>query len=226
MEQKSGLEWKRGLILGGGALALLIGFGVAWWLASPLWRTDAVDEAFPFTVPSEGEIEVMTAAEAAEAAEGLMAEVMAAGMEEMSEGEVAEVEGALMMMAEKMPDREMAEAMPADVWEVARSGQFRDADQAHRGKGVATIYQQGEARVLRFEDFEVTNGPDLHVLLVENVTATNHDGLGAYVDLGSLKGNVGNQNYEIPADVDLDKYSGVMIYCQPFHVVFATADWD
>ncbi len=44
-----------------------------------------------------------------------------------------------------------------------------------------------------------------------------------YVDLGSLKGNMGNQNYEIPTDLDLSDYQGVVIYCMPFHVVFATA---
>lgn len=47
--------------------------------------------------------------------------------------------------------------------------------------------------------------------------------MGVYVDLGKLKGNVGNQNYAIPADVDLSQYRGVMIYCQPFHVLFSIA---
>ena len=80
-------------------------------------------------------------------------------------------------------------------------------------------FQQGDTRILRLEDFMVTNGPDLHVLLVENVEGD----MGNYIDLGSLKGNIGAQNYEIPADVDLSQFSGVMIYCQPFHVVFSTA---
>ena len=44
-----------------------------------------------------------------------------------------------------------------------------------------------------------------------------------YVHLGALKGNIGNQNYEIPAEVDLSEYKSVVIYCVPFHVVFATA---
>ncbi len=43
------------------------------------------------------------------------------------------------------------------------------------------------------------------------------------IDLGSLKGNVGDQNYEIPADVDLSEYQSIVIYCQPFHVVFSIA---
>lgn len=131
----------------------------------------------------------------------------------------------MMEMAAKMPDHEMAEELPASSteWVVAAQGAFRDFDSFHKGTGTATIFQLGDQRVLRFENFEVTNGPDLHVLLVENVDASGRSDMGEFVDLGSLKGNVGNQNYEIPVDVDLANFNGVMIYCVPFHVIFATA---
>ncbi len=78
---------------------------------------------------------------------------------------------------------------------------------------------------MRFESFDVTNGPDLHVLLVENIAGNNHDALGNYISLGKLKGNMGSQNYEIAADVDLSQYEGVIIYCMPFHVVFSRASF-
>ena len=78
-------------------------------------------------------------------------------------------------------------------------------------------------RVLRFEEFRATNGPDLHVLLAAAPLPTNRHDLGEYIDLGSLKGNVGDQNYDIPEDVDVARYASVVIYCKPFHVVFATA---
>ncbi|NND83554.1 MAG: DM13 domain-containing protein, partial [Acidimicrobiia bacterium] len=76
------------------------------------------------------------------------------------------------------------------------------------------------------EDFEVTNGPDLHVILSPVDSPNSSEELRAvdYVDLGELKGNVGNQNYEIPADVDIDSIGSVVIYCVPFHVIFATAN--
>ena len=106
---------------------------------------------------------------------------------------------------------------------IVAQGEFVDADSAHQGSGTATIFQQGDSRILRFENFESTNGPDLHVLLVENIAGTRSEELGNYIDLGQLKGNIGSQNYDIPADVDLSQYSGVMIYCMPFHVVFSTA---
>lgn len=102
---------------------------------------------------------------------------------------------------------------------------FMDADSAHRGSGTATILQQGDQRVLRFTDFEVTNGPDLHVYLVKNIEGRSEQTFDGYLDLGSLKGNIGEQNYEIAADVDLSEYSGVIIYCQPFHVTFAIAEF-
>jgi hypothetical protein len=76
---------------------------------------------------------------------------------------------------------------------------------------------------LRFEDFSVTNGPDLHVLLAVDPAPASREDLGDYVDLGSLKGNLGSQNYEIPPGTDLSQFKSVVIYCVPFHVVFATA---
>jgi len=87
------------------------------------------------------------------------------------------------------------------------------------GSGTATIYQLDDgSHVLRLEDFEVTNGPDLHVFLIPQ------DGsMDGSVDLGSLKGNIGDQNYELPVGVDITQFGSVMIYCVPFSVTFATA---
>ena len=104
------------------------------------------------------------------------------------------------------------------------SGQFEDFDNFHQGTGTATIYELDDASwVLRFESFEVTNGPDLHVLLVPNADPGNRDDIEGYIDLGSLKGNIGDQNYEIPDDIDISEFGSVVIYCQPFHVVFSVA---
>jgi hypothetical protein len=106
------------------------------------------------------------------------------------------------------------------------TGTFVDADAAHRGSGSATIFQlEDGSRVLRLENFEVTNGPDLHVLLVPTGETVDRDLVAAvgYEDLGKLKGNVGNQNYVVPESFDLDGPWTVVIYCDPFHVVFSTA---
>ncbi len=209
------------------ALVILIGAPVAWWLGSPLFINQTVDEAFPFDIPSADAMADMTMDEKNAVVEQVVdamndKEAMAA----LSEDEMETLEGQIMEMASEMPDKEMEEDMPeaaADEWVIAAQGEFMGADSFHQGSGTATIFQQGENSVLRFENFESTNGPDLHVLLVENVSGTSSAELGDYVDLGSLKGNIGNQNYEIPGDVDVSNYSGVMIYCMPFHVVFSTA---
>jgi hypothetical protein len=124
---------------------------------------------------------------------------------------------------EQATEPQATEAEPAQPT-VVLQGQFQDADSFHQGSGSATIYQLPDgAQILRLEDFSVTNGPDLHVLLATSPAPTGRDDLGDYLDLGSLKGNVGNQNYEIAASTDLSQFKSVVIYCQPFHVVFATA---
>ena len=205
----------------------LIAIPLFWWLASPLWRTDAVDEAFPFEVPSETEMDAMSMEEKdamiAEVVEQISADPTL--LDDMPEAQRVALNEQMEEVAATMPDKEMEEEMPEadDVWQVVGTGEFRDFDSFHQGSGTATIFQQGGQSILRLEDFEVTNGPDLHVLLVENPDATGSGDLGEYIDLGELKGNVGNQNYEIPADIDLSQYGGVMIYCMPFHVVFSTA---
>jgi hypothetical protein len=104
------------------------------------------------------------------------------------------------------------------------SGRFHDV--AHEGEGVATVYQlpTGE-RVLRFTDFKTLNGPALYVYLFAAGDA--HDNAtverAGFVSLGQLKGNLGEQNYNIPADLDLTQYRAVSIWCRRFSVNFATA---
>ena len=154
-------------------------------------------------------------------------EEMGPATEVMQENSETMVEVETIATVTVVPDPPMEEEMPeADTqseWVLVSKGQFQGADEVHQGSGTASIFQQMGQRVLRFEEFEVTDGPDLHIMLVENIAATSHDELGNYVDLGSLKGNIGDQDYEIAPDLDLTQYEGVMIYCVPFEVVFAVA---
>lgn len=91
---------------------------------------------------------------------------------------------------------------------------------AHPTSGRALVLGNGtDQRFLRFEDFGTDNGPDLNVYLVNSSTGDVSD----YVDLGDLKGNIGEQNYEIPADVDLAVYDRVVIWCVRFGVGFGNA---
>ena len=107
-----------------------------------------------------------------------------------------------------------------------RMGSFVDADAIHKGSGEASVYMlpSGE-RILRFEDFEVTNGPGLHVFLSAHPNPASSDQTkdDGYLDLGELKGSKGSQNYTLSPDIDLSLYQSVVIYCYPFNVVFSTA---
>lgn len=97
---------------------------------------------------------------------------------------------------------------------------------AHETKGVAAIHQLGDGkRVLRLTNFETSNGPDVHVYLVAAAMANDNESVNNadIVDLGSMKGNKGDQNYDVPAAVDLNKFKSVSIWCARFGVNFGAA---
>jgi hypothetical protein len=104
------------------------------------------------------------------------------------------------------------------------SGEFHSA--AHETKGAATIFQLDDGkRTLRLTNFATSNGPDVRVYLVAAPDAKDNDTVtnAGFVELGSLKGNIGDQNYDVPANVDLTKYKAVTIWCKRFSVNFGTA---
>ena len=202
--------FSRNRVVIGIALLLVLGGVVTFPLWRPFFVDDVVDEAFPDFTSDE-----KTAFEALPEEEQTM-------YIEMSE---TNSDMALNMARARMEDdTESDETMP-DEPTVLAMGEFIEIDRIHSGEGMATIYELPDgSRVLRFENFRVTNGPDLHVILTTSADPRSRSEVGDdYVDLGQLKGNVGNQNYEIPADVDLESIQSVVIYCQPFHVVFSTA---
>jgi hypothetical protein len=104
------------------------------------------------------------------------------------------------------------------------SGQFHSG--AHETKGMATVFQLADGKkMLRLTNFQTSNGPDVHVYLVAAQDAKDNDTVtkAEFVDLGSMKGNIGDQNYEWPGSVDLAKYRSVTIWCKRFSVNFGTA---
>src|SRR5688572_2674778 len=104
------------------------------------------------------------------------------------------------------------------------SGQFHSG--AHETKGTATVFQLADGKkTLRLTDFATSNGPDVHVYLVAAADAKNNEAVtkAGFIDVGSLKGNIGDQNYDLPANADLTKYRAVTIWCKRFSVNFGTA---
>jgi hypothetical protein len=96
----------------------------------------------------------------------------------------------------------------------------------HPTEGTAIIYQMGDgSRVLRLTSFRTSNGPDVHVYMVaaddaKDVATVKRAG---FVDLGVIKGNIGDQNYAFGSDLDLGKYRAVSIWCKRFSVNFGAA---
>lgn len=89
-------------------------------------------------------------------------------------------------------------------------------DGIHNAEGQAKILTLSTGSpILRLEDFKSTNGPDVHLYLSSNKKAND------FIDLGRLKANIGNQNYQIPLDKDVNKYKYVLIWYQPFSVLFS-----
>lgn len=102
---------------------------------------------------------------------------------------------------------------------------------AHQTSGRATIYKTPDGKqYLRLTDFSTSNGPDAHVVLARsdeaNLTQEIVKGQLDSVELGSLKGNQGDQNYDLPASVDLQKYNAAVVYCERFHAVFGLAQLE
>jgi hypothetical protein len=180
----------------------------------PLWRplfiNDVVDEAFPGLTTEEQAFARAMPPEQQEVLAGMMQENAQMGRDTVAA-----------MMA---GDVEVTEVMPPEPVALL-TGTFSGFDAIHDGQGRATIYQLPDGNhVLRFEDFRINNGPDLYVYLTTVRPTTIFESIGDdYVNLGNLKGNVGSQNYTIPAGTDYTRYNTVVIYCQPFRVNFVVA---
>lgn len=98
---------------------------------------------------------------------------------------------------------------------ILRTGQFEGL-LGHHASGTAKIIEVGGKKYLRFENFEVTNGPDLRIYL------TNNGDVKGGLHLEKLKGNKGDQNYLLE-NIDDKKYDTIVVYCQPFGVHFGQA---
>lgn len=153
----------RTLIIAAACVFGVVGLGVAYWLASPLWTNTVVTEE----------------------------------LAEVSEDQTTTISGA-----------------------------FSGKSARYQGAGNATIVELDDGtRQIQFTDFSVTNGPALQVWLSSHPFPRSEADVNDndWVNLGALKGNLGDQAYDIPADVDLSQYQSVVIWCRPFGVLFSSA---
>ena len=106
-----------------------------------------------------------------------------------------------------------AQQTPSSPGALMRLSQGRFHGGAHATQGLATLYQLPDSkRALRLTEFETSNGPDVQVYLVATTDATDNETVtqAVFIHLGALKGTIGDQNYEVPAEVDLSKYQAVI----------------
>ena len=189
-----------------GGIIAVIAIIIATYTISPLFINTTIDEPLPDTRTNIGFDEFM----------------------KLSEDERATI-GKVMTQEEK--DNIMRVFAQDNVTvkdEITRSenqtndmliGNLIDAGDAfHMASGqVKVLRSQDGTQILRFENLDVTNGPDLYVYLAIDTTAKD------FVNLGRLKGNIGNQNYPIPENTDFEKYNTVLIWCQAFSTLFGSS---
>jgi hypothetical protein len=214
--QPRGPRRRRRLLLAGAAGLPVLAFVLWWFQPQALLFDDVVDESFPIGADAEA------------------ADDPAAG--DATDREPAEEDGSDTVEAEPDDDAAAddgdAEDAPSEEPETAPTGPAELATGSFVSRnrytvtGTATTYELEDGqRILRLEDFESTNGPDLFVYLTVAGSADDDAALDAdFIDLGVLTGNIGNQNYAIPDEVDLDRYTSVVIWCRRFTTSFGVAD--
>lgn len=89
---------------------------------------------------------------------------------------------------------------------------------AHDVQGKALLIESEGKKIVRFEDFETINGPDVRIYLSADLKAKD------YVELSKIKATKGNVNYDVPVEVDTTKYNKVLVWCQDFSVLFSYAE--
>lgn len=170
-------------------IALIIVLPIAYYLVSPLWRVVEVQEASPLDVVIEDKMDEMTVEE-----------------KQQFEDATEQANRESVVMDDEMPEGP----------QLLSQGVFMP--RAHEVMGNALLIENNGQKVLRFEDFDTVNGPNLHIWLSSSL------GEDDYVDLGPIKATKGNVNYEVPAGVDIDRYDKVLVWCVPFGVLFSYAE--
>ena len=183
------------------AAVLAIGVNV---LVGPYFERSFLDEADPLGVASDVPAEPTRTAVPAAAATADNAATPAPGQQPVTAPEPS--------------------ATPAPVGSAApgvlAQGDWRDGEPGHNGKGTAKIIRTEDGKlVLRVEEFSVTNGPDLFVVLSPSAEGYADGSL----NLGDLKATDGAFNYEIPDGADLSLYKSVVVWCKSFDITFAVA---
>ena len=199
------------------AIVIIIGVGT-YYLASPLFISTEVNEPLPTSaVESEAYQKFITMSEEEKLD-------IAKQMSPEEREEIMTTASKINNSIDESMDQVLLQQQTQNTITTAstlRTGSFVGVgDGIHNAEGEAKVipFQNENSNILRLENLRVTNGPDLYVYLATDKTASD------FVNVGKLKANNGNQNYDIPAGTDLTNYDTVLIWCRPFSVLFGSAE--
>jgi hypothetical protein len=193
------------------AIVIIIGVGT-YYLASPLFISTEVNEPLPTSaVESEVYQKFITMSE-----EEKLDTAKQKSPEEREEimTTASKINNSVNESMDQIPQQQQQQTQNTiTTASTLRTGSFVGVrDGIHNAEGEAKVipFQNENSNILRLENLRVTNGPDLYVYLATDKTASD------FVNVGKLKANNGNQNYDIPAGTDLTNYDTVLIWCRPF----------
>jgi hypothetical protein len=216
---------RRGIIIGIiSAIVIIVGAG-AYYLVSPLFISTEVNEPLPTSAVQSESFQrfiAMNEEEKMQAAKQMSPqerdEIMSAAAE--VNNRLDEPMNQTLLQQPPPQPQNTTSSVTNTRQDTLRKGSFVGVgDGIHDAEGIAKVVPLKDgSNLLRLENLQVTNGPDLYVYLATDKSASD------FVSLGKLKANNGNQNYNISSEIDLTKYDTVIIWCRPFSVLFGSAD--
>ena len=195
------VRWAGGAVVG--VIGLVVFAAISWWLASPLFdEGERVEEGLGFQVA--GMPATATPAPNSAAATSTANDATATPA-----------------AATATPDA----AQSSGTGDLIAMGDLEGSDSFHTASGQVFLVRSPEGDVvLRFQDFEVRNGPDLFIYLTPDADGDVH--VDGAINLSEIRATSGSVNYEVPADVDVESFRSAVVYCKAFSVIFATAQFE
>ncbi|GEM_PF-971789 len=179
------------------SIAIVAVGGISYWLIAPAYRVVEKQDASPIAQSPKPQPSVPAVKDA---------------LETMDAPTKAKMNAQIEVMKEKPILKEM-QTPTALIAKVIAQGQL--VARAHEVKGKVLLIEDQEKQILRFEDFETINGPDLRIYLSSTL------GIEDSIDLGAIQGTKGNVNYSLPGTIDISKYRYVLVWCRAFRVLFS-----
>jgi Electron transfer DM13 len=219
-------------------LVLVVALAFAWWTISPLFIRTSLVEGQNITVPEASNSATDTASlatptltndsmsgatdntdnmEGTASPESTQTPTTGDSMSNPTEA----MEGPTESTTEEPAGESMEPAGPM----VLATGSFDHKDSVHYANGQAILAREADgSHVIRLQDLDAANGPDLYVYVSEHPNPQSSDELhmGEH-NLGSLKATNGSFSYTLDASIDPTRIKSVVIYCKAFSVLFSTA---